>query len=471
MSNNNNNISVVDSKISSHSHKQILILGSGFAGVEVLKRLQNKFKNNEDIDITLVSRDNFLLFTPMLPEVASGMIETRHIVTPIRSFCNKAIFYEANVESIDLGSKQVIIKHPIGKQSKPSAWDRHGLEYDYLVIALGSENNFFKMNDVQENAFTMKSINDAITLRNHIINILEQANLEQKNKHLTKSLLTFVVVGGGFNGIETVGELNDFVRDTIKGFYKNIYMSNVRVILVNASDKILEEVDEKLGRWALKELKQKGIEFIMNTQVIGATPTSTKLDNGNIIDTYTLVWSTGVTPSKLIADLPCDHDKGHRIIANNFLEIPQYPGVYAIGDCASITDPHTGKPYPPTAQHAIRQGKVAAKNIVSDIKERKNNNNKSKTKDNKERKRRKKFDYRTKGMMAEIGKMTGVAMLFGFKLHGFIAWWLWRTFYLANLPTIKKKLKVMSDWTMDLVYKPDVAMVKKFMEERAEEEE
>src|SRR5437867_6428961 len=194
----------------------------------------------------------------------------------------------------------------------------------------------------------------------------------------------------------------------------------------------------------------------MNTQVIGATPTSTKLDNGKIIDTYTLVWSTGVTPSKLIADLPCDHDKGHIIIANNFLEIPQYPGVYAIGDCASISDPHAGKPYPSTAQHAIRQGKVAAKNIILDIKEGKNNNNNKKTKDDKEKKRRKKFDYKTKGMMAEIG--TGVATLFGFKLHGFIAWWLWRTFYLANLPTIKKKLKVMSDWTMDLVYKPDVTM-------------
>ena len=257
MSNNNsnNNMSQVDSKISSHSSIQILILGSGFAGVEVLKRLQNKFKNNQDVDITLVSKDNFLLFTPMLPEVASGMIEMLHIITPIRSFCTKATFYEANVESIDLRSKRVIIKYSIGKQSKPSSWDRHRLEYDYLVIALGNENNFFKMNDVEENAFTMKSIDDAITLRNHVISMLEQANLEKDNKHLTKSLLTFIVVGGGFNAIETVGELNDFVRETIKGFYKNIYMSDVRVILVNSSDKILEQVDEKLGEWALQKLK------------------------------------------------------------------------------------------------------------------------------------------------------------------------------------------------------------------------
>jgi NADH:ubiquinone reductase (H+-translocating) len=200
---------------------------------------------------------------------------------------------------------------------------------------------------------------------------------------------------------------------------------------------------------------------MMNTQVIGATPNIIKLDNGNIIDTYTLVWSTGVTASKLIADLPCDHDKvGHRILANIYLEVPRYPGVYALGDCASITDPHTGKSYPPTAQHAIRQGKVAANNIISSIEED----------NNKKTKKRQKFDYKTKGMMAEIGKRTSVATLFGFKFHGFIAWWLWRTFYLANLPTIKKKFKVMSDWTMDLVYKPDVAMIKKFMEQPEKEE-
>jgi NADH:ubiquinone reductase (H+-translocating) len=237
-----------ESKTILHRSKRILILGSGFAGIVILRRLQNKFKNNEDVDITLVSRDNFLLFTPMLPEVASGMIETRHIVTPIRSFCKKAIFYEASVKSIDLNSKQVIIKHSIGKQSEPSAWDQHRLEYDYLAIALGSETNFFNMSDVQKHSFTMKSIDDAIMLRNHVINILEQANLEQANRHLTKSLLTFVVAGGGFNGIETVGELNEFVRDSLKGFYKNIYMSDVRVLLINAGNKILEEVDEELGK-------------------------------------------------------------------------------------------------------------------------------------------------------------------------------------------------------------------------------
>jgi NADH dehydrogenase len=426
-----------------------LILGTGFAGIEVLKRVQKKFKNNRSIEITIVSKDNFLLFTPMLPEVASGMIETRHIVTPVRSFCKRGKFYEANVESIDLDNKQVTLTHSIGRQSQPNDWREHTLKYDYLVIALGSENNFFKMSDIQKHSFTMKNIDDAIILRNHVINVLEQANLEENNKELRKSLLTFVVVGGGFNGVETVGAINDFVRESVKDYYKNIYMTEVKVILVHTSDKLLEQIDEELGKFALGKLKAKSVEFIMNTHVVGATPNSVKLgdDKNTIIPCYTLIWTAGVTPSKLIADLPCEHDKGHRIIANGYLEVPGYNEVYVLGDCASITDPHTGTPYPPTAQHAIREGKVASKNIISAIK--------GKTK------KKTKFDYRTKGMMAEIGKRTGVATILGVKLHGFAAWWIWRTYYLGNLPTIRKKLKVMGDWTSDLISKPDVAMIKR----------
>lgn len=392
----------------------------------------------------------------MLPEVTSGMIETRHIVTPVRLFCKeKARFYEANVKSIDLDKKEVTITYSIGKLSLPTSLNQRTLKFDYLVIALGSENNFFGMTDIEEIVFTMTTIDDAIILRNHIINILEQAsNLEaEHNKELLKSLLTFVVVGGGFNGVETVGELNHFLRDTIKEYYKNIYTVDVKVILVNATDKILEQVDDKLGKFALQKLKQSGVEFIMNHTVKGATPTRVILGDGTTIPCYTIVWSAGVTPSKLIADLSCEHDKGHRIIANNYLEVSGYEGeVYTVGDCASITDPHTGKPYPPTAQHAIREAKVAAKNIIYDIEGKQN--------------KKIKFEYKTKGMMAEIGKRTGVATLFGFKVHGLLAWWIWRTYYLSNLPTINKKLKVIGDWTSDLLFKPDVTMVKRRAKEQ-----
>jgi NADH:ubiquinone reductase (H+-translocating) len=445
---NNTTASSISQPDYNHDQKYIVILGSGFAGIEILKGLQKKFKNNDYVAITLVSRDNFILFTPMLPEVASGMIETRHIVTPVRSFCNKANFYEANVDSIDFKNKQIVIRHPVGRLSEPAKWDQHTLKYDYLVIALGSETRFFGMTDVKKHSFTMKSIDDAIAVRNHILSILEQANIERENRELTKSLLTFVVVGGGFNGVETVGEINDFVRETIRAYYKNIYMSDVRVILVSATDKILEQVDEKLGEWALQKLKTKGVEFIMNKHVAGATATTAKLDDGVIIPCHTLIWAAGVTPTDLIASLSCEHDKRHAIVVNNFLEVKGYEGqVYALGDCASITDPHTGKPYPPTAQHAVREAKVATKNIIYDIEDKKG--------------KKVKFDYKTKGMMAEIGKRTGVATLFGIKVHGFLAWWLWRTYYLSNLPTIKKKLKVVGDWTMDLIYTPDVAMIKK----------
>jgi NADH dehydrogenase len=247
-------VNVKDEKPIQHSKNsiRILILGSGFAGIEVLKRLQRKFRKKSNIDITLVSRDNFLLFTPMLHEASSGMIETRHIVTPIRTFSKKANFYEADVQSIDLQNKKVIITHKIGKQSEPTAYDQHVLEYDYLIIALGSETSFFGMEDIKRHSFTMKTVDDAIVLRNHVINILEQASLEQENSDLRKSLLTFVVVGGGFGGVETVGELNDFVKETVREFYKNIFISDIKIILVNSHDKILPEVGEELGDFALQ---------------------------------------------------------------------------------------------------------------------------------------------------------------------------------------------------------------------------
>lgn len=455
-------------------HQQIVILGSGFAGIEVLKNLQKKFQNDKNIDVILVSRDNFLLFTPMLPEVASGTIDTRHIVTPVRTFCKRAKFYQAEIKSIDLDNKQVVIEHAIGKQFAPADWHNHTIVYDYLVIALGSETNFFGMSDLEKNSFTMKSIDDAIILRNHIIDVLEQASIEQdKDKDLTKSLLTFVVAGGGFSGIETVGALNDFVRETVREFYKNIYMTEIKIILVTAEDKILAEVDEELGKFALQKLKENGVEFMMNALVNGATINSTRLDNGSVIPCHTIIWTAGVTPNKLISTLPCDHNnESGRIISNGYLEVPGYNGVYALGDCAYITNPKTGKPYPPTAQYAIRQGKVAAKNIISTIKtkqEEDRSNSKKRRREGKEEEK-KKFDYKAKGIMADIGNRNGVAIMFGFKLQGFKAWWLWRMFYLANLPTTKKKLKVMIDWTMDLLFKPDVAMIKRFVKEKREGE-
>lgn len=460
--------------------KRILILGGGFAGIEVLKRLQNAFEDDVEVDITLVNRDNFFLFTPMLPEVSSGMIETHHIVTPIRAFCKRARFYEANVDSIDLENKQVIITKPIGNPMDPVHLNRYVLNYDYLVIGLGGETNFFGMKDLERNAFTLKTLEDAMILRNHVIGMLEQADLEHENNdhsnNLRKSLMTFVVVGGGFGGVEAVGALNTLVRDSIKAFYHNIDVKkDVRIILVNSSERILPEVSEDLSEFALQKLRESGVEVVLNKRLSSYTNGQAALNDGTLIPTFTLIWAGGVTPSKLIKDLKCEHDKRGRIIVSNYLQVHKYDRVFALGDCASITDPHTKNPYPPTAQHAIREGKVAAENLISIIKNRKG---KGEAKEEK-RSSLKRFDYKTKGTMAEIGKRTGVGDILGLKVHGFVAWWIWRTYYLANLPTIEKKIRVVIDWTIDLFFERDVTKLKtivseekkKWKQEEEEEEE
>ena len=437
--------------------KRILILGGGFAGVKVLTELQKTFQNDVSVDIILVSRDNFFLFTPMLPEVSSGMIETRNIVTPVRAFCNRAKFYEANIESVDLKNKQIVITHAIGKQTDPIGWRNHTLNYDYLVVALGSETNFFGMTEVARNAFTIKTISDAIILRNHVINMLEQADLEHDDINLRKSLMTFVVVGGGFSGVETVGELNDFIRDSIRHYYHNLELEDVRTILVNSGRRILPEVTDDLSNFALQKLIDNGVKVMLNTRLIAVTQNSISLNDGNVVSTNTMVWAGGARPDPLISGLQCKHDSSGRMITNNYLEVQGHEdSVFALGDCASIIDPNTGNPCPPTAQHAIRQGNIVANNISSKIRESDHLHNHKK----------KMFDYKTKGVMTLIGRRNGVGILLGHKVHGFTAWFFWRFYYLSTLPTVQKKLRVMTDWFVDLFFKRDVTRLKTPPEEK-----
>jgi NADH dehydrogenase len=433
--------------------KRILILGGGFAGVQVLRALQKDFQDDVSVDITLVSRDNFFLFTPMLPEVSSGMIETRNILTPVRTFCNRARFYEADVESIDLKNKEVVITHFIGKQLHPVGRRYHRLNYDYIVLSLGSETNFFGMSDVAEHAFTIKNIGDAIQIRNHVINMLEQADVEHDDLDLKKSLMTFVVIGGGFSGVETVGELNDFVRDSIKHFYHNIERADARVVLVNSSEKILPEVTEDLSQFALQRIRKSGVQVLLNTRLTGIDARDVKLSDGTKISTYTVIWAGGSKPNPLLSILECEHDKSGRIMTDNCLEVDGYnDSVFALGDCACVMDPNTNRPYPPTAQHALRQAKVVASNISSLIKHKDGKRSKTINK--------KRFDYKTKGMMALIGKKNGIGILFGHKIHGFLGWAIWRFYYLSTLPTMQKKLRVMVDWFIDLLFKRDVTRLK-----------
>lgn len=448
------------------NRKKILILGGGFGGVAVLNKLQDRFQTDVSVDITIVSKDNYLLFTPMLHEIASGMIETRHIVTPIRTFCNRSRFYCASVESIDLENKKVQITsslapipHDIQYSIESTERNSKYLYYDYLVIAVGSETKFFGMSDVQQNALTIKSLDDAIRLRNHLISLLEQADQllpesDYNNKHIEipKNLLTFVIVGGGFAGVETAGELNDFVRDSINDFYHNIDSKNVKFVIVQSGNRLLPEMSEELGQFAMKNLRKKGIEIILNNRVIGASKDNAKLKDGRIIPTKTIIWSGGVAPDSLVSNLVCTHDdKSGRIIVDKYLEIPRYKGVYSLGDCALIIDPNTGNPYPPTAQHAVREGATVAKNIIAEIEGKLD--------------KKEVFDYKTRGMMASIGKRTGVGNLLGIQVHGFLAWWIWRNYYLANLPTFQKKIRVLADWIVDIFFKRDVTMLKTFAEQ------
>jgi NADH dehydrogenase len=475
--------------------KRVLILGGGFAGVEVLRRLQGRFQNDVSVDITMVSKDNFFLFTPMLHEVASGMIETRHIVTPIRAFCNRAKFYAAKVKSIDLKNSQVQIESPLSSSmvnvnstniSSPIAvnFQEQGqgtdhlllsdagkmqldkLSYNYLVIALGSETKFFGMSDIEKYALTIKSWNDAIIIRNHVIHQLEQAELllreqpfydDKKNKGSNsdntnrENLLTFVVIGGGFAGVETAGELNDFLRDSVNDYYHNIEPKDIRVIIVQAGNRLLPEMSEELAQFAMQKLAESGVEVVLNARVTGATVNSVKL-NGKTISANTIIWSGGVAPNPVTEELPCEHDKKNsRIVVDKFLEVQGYPGVFALGDCAFIMNPITGIPYPPTAQHAIREGTIVANNIISVIEGKTRN--------------KKVFDYKTKGMMASIGKRNGVGAILGLEVQGFLAWWIWRSYYLANLPTLQKKLRVMADWSLDIFFKRDVTMLKTILED------
>jgi NADH:ubiquinone reductase (H+-translocating) len=330
-----------------------------------------------------------------------------------------------------------------------------------LFIAVGGETNFFGIADLSKHAFTIKTLGNSIILRNHVINMLEQADVEDEDEDLKTSLLTFVVVGGGFSGVETVGELNDFIQDSIKHYHHNIKRENARVILVNSGTRVLPEVTEDLSEFTLQKLRENGIKVILNSRVIGATINSVKLNDSSEISTHTLIWAGGVKSGSLVANLVCEHDKVGRIVSNNYLEVQgiNTTNVFALGDCASITDPNTGKPYPPTAQHAIRQAKVAAENIISAVK------SSSSISVQQGRNNKKAFNYKTRGIMALIGKRNGVGILFDHKVQGFLAWWLWRLYYLGILPSIEKKLRVIVDWTIDLIFKRDVTRLKMFPSE------
>jgi NADH:ubiquinone reductase (H+-translocating) len=339
-----------------------------------------------------------------------------------------------DIGEIDLPNGRVIIS--------PSYRDRlEQLDYDHLVIALGSVTNFYDLPGLADLAIPMKTLQDAIRLRAQVLSRLEAANAET-NSLERQSLLTFVVAGGGFAGVETVAALNDFIQEVLP-FYPNLYEGMWRVVLVHSGSRILPELGHDLGEYTKKVLAGRGVEIRLNNRVKSATQDKVTLGDSTSISSRTLVWTAGIVPSPLIASIPSSKERG-RLLVNQFLQLPAWPNVWAVGDCAFVPDlKNEGKSHPPTAQHAMREAKIVAQNIAAALSGR----------------TLRAFSFKTIGLLASVGRRMGVARIFGLNFSGFFAWWMWRTVYLSKLPGLDKKVRVAFDWTLDLLFPKDVCAV------------
>jgi NADH dehydrogenase len=388
----------------------------------------------------LVSQENFVLFTPMLHEVAGSDAAATDVVQPLRKMLRHTGVLIGDIESIDLDKKQVRVR-------QSDLVHHRDLTYDHLVLALGSVSNFYHTPGIEEHALTMKTLGDALAVRNRAIDALELADGEP-DEILRKAMMTVVVVGGGFAGVETVVAVKDLMREAMK-FYNNLSEDMLRIVLVDAGQIILPELGESLGLYAEKELGKRGVEIHLKTAVKGYDGKEVLLGDGTKIPCNIIIWTAGITPVPIVSTLPCAKERGH-IVANEFLQVQDRPGVWALGDCAQVPDlTNPGKFCPPTAQHAIRQGRCLARNILADLRGTP----------------KRPFAFRTIGQLASLGRRTGVAQILGVNFSGFVAWWMWRTIYLMKLPRFEKRLRVALDWTWDLLFSKDLV---KFLSRRKE---
>lgn len=409
---------------------RVVILGGGFAGIYAALELDREFAARPDVQVTLVNRENFVLFTPMLHEIAAGDLDITNIVNPIRKLLKHVSFIEGQVRELDLRSRRVVVSHGIDEHS-------HEIEYDQVVLALGSVTQFFGLPGVEENALTMKSLSDAVQLRNRLIAILEAADTEC-SAHERQSLLSVAVAGAGFAGVETLASINDFLRSSLR-YYPNLCETDLQLRLIHPGDVLLPELSPGLGKYAQRKLEERGIEVLAHARVVSYEDAIIQLADGSRIPAETLIWTAGTTPNPLMVTLPCQIERG-RVKVTAEMAVPDWPGVWALGDCALVPDVTTGKFCPPTAQHALRQGKVVAQNIIAFV-------------DGGEYRQ---FKFKTIGQLATIGHRAGVASIFGVNISGFLAWWMWRTIYLSKLPRLEKKIRVALDWTLDLLFSKDL---------------
>ena len=409
---------------------RVVILGGGYGGVYTALGLQKAARRGL-IELSLVSRDNYFVFQPMLAEVVSGSIEPPHLVNPIRRLCRHCDFHQAEIQDVDLERRQVIIRYP----DQPNF--RH-IPFDYLVIAVGAGTDLSRIPGMAEHSFSFKTLGDAIALRSHLIGILEKADVEEDPER-KRRLLTFVVAGGGLTGVEVAAEVNDFVREAANS-YPHVDSSEAKVLLLQGAGRILPELDEGQAAFSHRVLERKGIEVRLDTKVTGATAEGVVLGDGPTITAGTVVAAVGAAPNWLLDKLPFPTDPRGRLEVDQSLAVRNHPGIWAVGDCAAIPDTVKGGTCPPTAQYAIREARHLAKNILAAVKGS----------------LLRPFSYNSLGVFVPLGRFSGAAQIMGVKVSGLLAWWLYRTYYLFQLPRLDRKIKVLIDWNLELLFRRDI---------------
>lgn len=400
-----------------------LILGGGFGGATVARKLGRA-------GATIVSQENTLLFTPMLPEAASGMIEARHVVVPLRQMCPHAELFLGTVSAHDPRAQMVTVRTDTGIAE---------FAYDDLVVALGSVSRTLPIPGLAERGIGFKSFADALYLRNHVLRELELADNEPDEKR-AESHLAFVFVGAGYAGVEALAELHDLVRDALE-YYPSLRGLRQRWVLVEALPTILPQIPSRLGQYARVQLVGRGMEILTSTKLKAVHADSVELEDGTVIPTHTLVWSAGVSPNPAVRELGLPLDDGGRIKIDETLRVRGWPQVWALGDNAAVPNRATpDRSDPPTSQHAIRQARRLARNLTAVRAGRPPEP----------------YSYRALGQVATLGRYKGIAEVFGVRLAGFLGWLITRSYHLYAMPLITRQVRVLSDWTLSLLFKRDV---------------
>ncbi len=406
--------------------RNLVIVGGGFAGVTLAQHLEHQLPTGWRL--TLVSQENFITFNPLLPEVVGASILPGHVIAPHRQMIHCSHVCMAQVTEIDYAAKVV---HYLGEGSGM-------LRYDQLVLACGVNANLDLVKGMAQHALPLKTLGDALFLRNRIISRLEQAEL-QPDPVARRWLTTFVVIGGGFSGVETAGVLTDFLRASLK-YYPRIKRDDIRVVLLHGQNRLLPELSASLGEFAGRKMRMHGLDLRLEARAARIDDRAVTLASGEIIPAGTVVCTIGTMPNSLVTDSPLPKEKG-RVKVDADMSVPGFEGVWAIGDCAAVPNKLDGKISPPTAQFADRQGRQLAANIAARLRG-------APTRE---------FSFKPVGQLSTIGHNKAVAEMFGIKLSGFIAWLLWRGVYLLKIPTFSRKSRLFLEWNWAMFFPPDIS--------------